>query len=693
MNPDAPVRFAEASAPRDDEAYFLEFLRAVGLPDGGRAVLTRGDRETLHRILRTWARAPPTSREARDTLGALYAEFADLEGMPPSIREAFQSLAGPFEKATVVEIPPPEPEPEPMPEPAPEPEESTATASIHEPVPPPPEEIVPPPPPDVTEEERKALETMRADLAAEKDRLASWTESKRAEVDRRQGMVQSQLDELHRREAAIAGREGRIHEEERRLQERAVEVQRRVEESHESESRRALYFLLFSMEGVSRSAARALADAFVSEERLRSATVEEIAGVAGVPPEEAALVRDAFSAGALHRRDLREKAEDLLEDERFEESLEVFDAIVRENPEDIDAWFNRSEVLNLLGRGDEAVASLERVLAIDPGHKATLRELTNLLSEQGDFGLAAAHLNELLKRSPEEADRWIPAAADLLAQGKATEATLIYNAILEGDPTNLAASLALGDLLLAMDDVPRADLVYSRALQHHPDSPEALLKKGLLLNRQGRWGAAVQLFNRAISLRWDYPEAWEAKGQVLLTQGKTKDALECFDRLVSFDETKEDAWLGKAEAHLSLGENDKAAEAAGRALSLDKGNEGAQRVLERLREAADRPRPAPVAVEELPPKETFDMGILLELADSLLEANEPDAALRGFEEVLAQNPTHDRALFGKGRALHALDRYEEALRTFTEALKASPGNEEYERWRKMADERVRKEGA
>jgi len=187
------------------------------------------------------------------------------------------------------------------------------------------------------------------------------------------------------------------------------------------------------MEGVSREAASAIADAFVTGDRLRAASLDQIAAVRGVKPEVAALVRDAFSQGVPPRRDMREKAEDLLEEERFEEALEVFDAILRDDPDDVEAWFNRSEVLTLLGRTEEACVSLDRVLEFDPNHKGALRELANLLFEQGDFGGAAAHLNELLRHAPAEADHWLRRAGELLMEGKATEATLIYNAILEGE--------------------------------------------------------------------------------------------------------------------------------------------------------------------------------------------------------------------------------------------------------------------
>ena len=682
LSPSAPVRFGKPSARREDDAFAIQFLRHLGLPDGGKAVLTREDRATLHRLLRRWARAPPVAEPLRGMVRALYAEAASLADLPAPIAAEFRSLAGP--PAVVEETAGPAPPPISIPAPERAPNREVAPAM---PLPPPP----PPPPPEA--DEAHVLTELRVELDSKKEELARLLADQRQEMDRRAGMVESQLQEVQRREALIAEKDRAVGEAERRLEARAVEFQRQASEIQAGDAKRSLFFRLFSMEGVGRETAKALSEAFVTEERIRTATASDLAAVPNVPPEEAARIRDAFSGGeAPARRDLREKVQEMLEDGETEAAVEVFDELTRLNPEDIEAWTNRGELLATLGQTDEAIASYEKVLELDRDQKAARSELANLLFENGDFGAAAANLQDLFHQAPEQVGDWLRRAATLLDDGKMTEATLVYNAVLDGDPQNLTAGLALGDLLLAMGDADSADREYTRALQHHPDDPEALLKKGLLLNRQGRWGAAVQLFNRAISVRWDYRDAWAAKGQVLLAQGKSGEALECFDRLVAFDDRRHDGWLGKAEAHLALGENNKAAEAAGRALALDKGNKHVQELLERLRESTDHPREGAEVVSP-PPQETFDAGVLIEMADALLDTGDPESAIRAYNEILSQNPKDARAWFGKGRSLHGLERYGEAVRCFTAAVENDPASAEYTRWLAVCEERWRKEGA
>jgi tetratricopeptide (TPR) repeat protein len=89
---------------------------------------------------------------------------------------------------------------------------------------------------------------------------------------------------------------------------------------------------------------------------------------------------------------------------------------------------------------------------------------------------------------------------------------------------------------------------------------------------------------------------------------------------------------------------------------------------------------------------TKEQGSPIEIADSFLERGDTLLALQRYEQALARDAKDPKALFGKGRALHALGRYQEALRAFAAAVVAAPGVEEYARWRKMCEDRVRKEG-
>ncbi|HKZ62949.1 MAG TPA: hypothetical protein VJ400_00755, partial [Thermoplasmata archaeon] len=120
LSPSSPLRFADPRPRRMDEAYAIQYLSHVRLPDGGAAVLTRGDRAVLQRLLRTWARAPPRTTVARAALASLYAEVASLPGLPPAAAEHFHSSAATSKgSAREDDL---EPETEPLPEPVPGPD-------------------------------------------------------------------------------------------------------------------------------------------------------------------------------------------------------------------------------------------------------------------------------------------------------------------------------------------------------------------------------------------------------------------------------------------------------------------------------------------------------------------------------------------------------------------------------------------
>jgi tetratricopeptide (TPR) repeat protein len=70
---------------------------------------------------------------------------------------------------------------------------------------------------------------------------------------------------------------------------------------------------------------------------------------------------------------------------KSEESLKIYDELVRLNPEDASLWGDRSYPLISLGRVDEAIQSLRRSLEIDPASEMTHQILGDALVTDGDL--------------------------------------------------------------------------------------------------------------------------------------------------------------------------------------------------------------------------------------------------------------------------------------------------------------------
>ncbi len=95
-------------------------------------------------------------------------------------------------------------------------------------------------------------------------------------------------------------------------------------------------------------------------------------------------------------------------------------------------------------------------------------------------------------------------------------------------------------------------------------------------------------------------------------------------------------------------------------------------------DGADAPAPLPGRLADAPAAEApaaqqdeaARLGVLLGKGQSLLNLDQPEAALNCFDEILAANPNHTEALVRKGTALERLRKLDEAIECYDRAIAA-----------------------
>ncbi|HVO21333.1 MAG TPA: hypothetical protein VMU15_18875 [Anaeromyxobacter sp.] len=345
-----------------------------------------------------------------------------------------------------------------------------------------------------------------------------------------------------------------------------------------------------------------------------------------------------------------------------------------------------ARVQERLGRGDQAVTSLERAWAAAPDDRRVLSELARLREARREWeaasdaleGLAAAHLSgagagqrheavaaQLRRLEIEEGvlarpDRAARCCREVLAidPGHRTALSALGRICARGGDWEGALATLRAEAEAARDPVERAERTvraaqaleerlgrpaeaidaYRAALADDPGLLAARSALERLLERQGRWEDLCQLLEG------------EADGQAALP-----DRLDALFRLARIEEEQR----GNAAA------------AAGwlrRVLDLDPGNAAALRqlhlVLERAGPAGEL---ADLLAEEARRAENPRRRLaLLERRAEVLEerARDPEGAAQAWEEVRAVSPTHPTALRALGRLHAAAGRWERVVETY-----------------------------
>jgi len=721
--------------PTDGDAIRLVSL--LHLDAGSRPVVSAGDADVLHGFLGRARRSLVTDPGAKPAVAALYRYLSTREWMPPHLATEYGFRARLLEPAPEPQVDKEDlPRLEPAPGPAevvqPESDDSlpsppsgavsveTTPEALSEPEGPlpapdaaegPPETIeapAPETPPPGPAADQAAIQETRGELERQRSEMETW--------------IRERAEDFASKERALAEREKALALRAEEIQKQEAATTDRLLDLEKDSARREVLRFLGTVLGMTEEVADIVATAFPDMRSLESADAKALSQCRGVTEALARAIRYQLVPGEVEQedrtRELREEAQAFMEEGDFDGALACYNALLRERPVDTSVWFDKAEILVLLDRPEEALQCYTRVLDLDRRNRQAWFERGNLLFGMGRLADALDSLREGLHVDPSKSGDLILKADELRRDGRPNDAVVLLQAVLDVDPANSRAVLAYGDSLMDLGDIDAAEGFFTRVLGTDPANAAILLRKGQLLDRKGRWGAAIQFYNRAIALQWENPDAWLAKGRTLVAQGRGQDALECFDRALSFDPDRLDAWVGKAEAHVSRRQWDDAARAVDevghrstthpaylrlrealarrdvpKLASPEPALGGASPAIESELEAAQKAPELPAefrAFVESIDTAREDVEAILQLAELAMEGGDAPMALRRYEEAIAKDPRNSDAWTGKGVALQSLERYEEALRSYDEALRIAPAHDVATRWRETCLRRLQR---
>ena len=319
-------------------------------------------------------------------------------------------------------------------------------------------------------------------------------------------------------------------------------------------------------------------------------------------------------------------------------ALKAIDALEKKQPDRPIASSLRGSTLLKMGKPDEATASFEKALKIDP--------------------------------------RYFPATAGLagieLAAGRPEAAKKRFDDLLSLDPRNTSALLALAELKARMggkkDEVTAA---IKAAIQANPaEARPRLLLVNYLLQQRDSAGAllAAQEAGSALPNNFD---VLDAIGTAQLAAGQAQQAVATFGKLAGLRPDRPEPELRQAEAHLANNDPDAAKRSLRKALEIRPGLLPAQRALAQIavkQNDVDEALRIARSVQKAQPK--LVVGYVLE-ADIELARNRAESALPLLRKAMDLKGTSEIAV-RLHTALELAKRGADADRHAAAWLKAHP---------------------
>lgn len=315
---------------------------------------------------------------------------------------------------------------------------------------------------------------------------------------------------------------------------------------------------------------------------LRDLNVAKVLGWAGKLEEaEAPLLR---AAEVLDTADLHLNLGILYQRTgRPEQALAELERGVALDPDRPEGRFNLGVTLGRLGRLEEGVAELRRAVELRPGYPEAWYDLGVLLREQGDLDEAVDALRRALEIDPDAAAAHAALAVAYGRLGRAGEAAAALAEADRLDPGRASAARATLALDLAREGrLDEAERELTALVETHP-SAETWYNLGLVRARRGLPAEARAAYEQALALDPSHAPAHNNLGIAHAAAGDLAAARRHLEQATAADPGYAEAWLNLGVVLDQSGDPAGALAALERAAALEPDNPRIQQALDLLR--------------------------------------------------------------------------------------------------------------
>jgi tetratricopeptide (TPR) repeat protein len=237
---------------------------------------------------------------------------------------------------------------------------------------------------------------------------------------------------------------------------------------------------------------------------------------------------------------------------KLEEAIATYNAAIELNPNNPEFHRSLGEVLQRVGRPAEAIASYRQAIELQPKLSKAYHNLGNALSQLKQWPEAIASYRRAIELNPNFPTACYRLAEALQQLGEIEAAVASYHQAIELNPNHPDFHHSLGELWRQQGKDREAIACYRRAIELQPKFAKAYYNLGNVLSKQKQWDEAIEAYRQAIELKLNIPELHCSLGELLQQQGKHSEAIPCYRKTIELQPKFSKAYhnLGNALSQL-----------------------------------------------------------------------------------------------------------------------------------------------
>lgn len=225
----------------------------------------------------------------------------------------------------------------------------------------------------------------------------------------------------------------------------------------------------------------------------------------------------------------------------FDEALHTLDRMIALEPDHINTLLMRVNLLFMLDKEDYVIEECARIIELEEGNHTAYYLMAKAQKLTKDPIGAIGNLTKATTIKDDFTEAYLLRGEILLSIDQGKEALADIQKAIQLAPDEETSYLLRGRIYEALDNPNKAMADYHQVLHLNPFNEEACLLTGSLLIKQENLDEAIAFFNDAIDLKPDFAKAYSERGRAKNLQGDKHGAIEDLKKAIELSPEGEEA--------------------------------------------------------------------------------------------------------------------------------------------------------
>jgi protein O-GlcNAc transferase len=218
-----------------------------------------------------------------------------------------------------------------------------------------------------------------------------------------------------------------------------------------------------------------------------------------------------------------------------ETAIRSYDALLRADPANAQAYYKRGNAHNGLAHWQDALVDYERAIALDAQHAHAYCNRGAVLQRLGRHEEALASYERATALNEKDFLAFYNRGSLLKDMRRFDAALASYDQSIALRADYAEAYINRGNILQELKQHEAAVASYDQAIEIKPIHAEAFQNRGFSLVQLRQFEAALSSYDRAIELNRGYEEAYQGRLYALINLGRFAAAIACYDQILARD--------------------------------------------------------------------------------------------------------------------------------------------------------------